>query len=951
MSRKVVLFFTIVIYFCLCTSNVYTQISIILQQPPPGQLNTEHLWVFNITNSSQADYNVYIHGTAEESSEGLIFEGNTQTFTLLAGYSGPISLSDISPVEVDYTNDDYEDILRRTGSVPEGTYEVCLFVINADNEEELNYHCITQQVIHPSPPQLISPQNETVIEDALPVFVWMPPILTTLGNMITYNLTIMEILDGQTAIEAMEANPAWFTEEGIPATTFQYPNYADEFGQGLTYAWKVKAISGDALVIGESQVWSFNYGAAAVVSYEEPAFLELIYPLDGEVIDGPFEWSPIDTTTEVTVTLTVAPTVTPEVYYNLIIWQLSEDPTEIVVEGYTLTEEDLSELDPYFVKEGIEETSFVYSDTTDYPLMPGLSYCWQVTGWMGDWKVAESEVWSFKFGEEVELQLQEIVLEYFDPDTIEIGEETDVTLVGRGFTPDMYFLIPYDDMHITNTQFISSQSFKLRFKVDTINEPGTYPTKVIGPDGKTYSKSINTIKEECKKILKQIQDKKDEIKKAKEKCEGLQHQKNAIIAKLNIINQKKRNVDVSQRQLNNDLNAQKRALAETEKKIKKLIDRTFYCDFIGSDPSKGNNKIDLGGGVYIYFSGSENSLYWLRWFLREYKEELKKLSEDIKEAKQNLDKLNGKINNNNVKLANLQAQINQCNKELVPINGKLKECNNEVAKLEKELQELLNKHKYCTSWLKKKIDAEKKIEEAKDSLKTAKSQIEEAENKTGPAGNPKADSIIAGAKNKYQQAKKYLDEAYKALEDGDLEKAKAKANKATDKAEKAKKDALDAAAEIECSPEGTEKFEIFKTGCFRIIDKDSEIEIRNPLSKDKVLWTMLGREAIIKISEGIFKKILKKAFPFGLLETHKYAFEIKIPLKIYNVSCTKIYICKQGKWQLKEIRKDVQLSGKEVDYTDLVVGLTGYYGLYEYLARRINDYTDQQNEFDKFKCE
>jgi len=145
------------------------------------------------------------------------------------------------------------------------------------------------------------------------------------------------------------------------------------------------------------------------VLYVEPVPIELISPSYGEVINTPtprFEWEQIDTTAMATVTLTWTPTdtltvtptatltATPEVSYNLIIWQLTED----LAEGYTLTEENLVDLDPYFVMDGIENTSFVYTDTIDYPLLPEFAYCWQVKAWTGDQLLGISEVCMFRFG-------------------------------------------------------------------------------------------------------------------------------------------------------------------------------------------------------------------------------------------------------------------------------------------------------------------------------------------------------------------------------------------------------------------------------------------------------------------------------------------------------------------------------------------------------------------------
>jgi hypothetical protein len=262
-----------------------------LKQPPPNQWNVEDMWQLTLTNTSQDSYNVYLYGTVEEAGAGMIFEGTSNPFELLPYFSGPVYPGDLEPIDEIYTNDDYEEILLKTGTLPEGTYTICIYVMNNyEPNEELGSDCIIQPILHPSPPELIFPVDETIIEEDLPVFVWLPPMPLPLGDMITYHLCIMEILDGQTAIEATEANPAWFKETGILSTSFQFPISAREFEQGITYAWQVTAVVEDKnWVIGKSEVWSFNYGSATVQFK-----LKLLTPGLAEEIEDPyplFSWS------------------------------------------------------------------------------------------------------------------------------------------------------------------------------------------------------------------------------------------------------------------------------------------------------------------------------------------------------------------------------------------------------------------------------------------------------------------------------------------------------------------------------------------------------------------------------------------------------------------------------------------------------------------------------------
>ncbi|MCD4773017.1 MAG: hypothetical protein K8R41_06505 [Bacteroidales bacterium] len=362
-------------------------IIVILKQPPPNQWHVEDMWQLNLINTTSNNLEIYLFATVEEDNTGIIFEGTSTPFTLEQNYSGPVNPGDLDPVDVEYPNDYYKGIFMRTGTLPAGTYTICVYVRSV-NGEEMGYDCKMQIIEHASPPELINPVDETNVTEGLPVFLWLPPM--PMNDFVNYTIKIVELLDGQVPTEAMEANPAFYIEEDIPATSFQFPISARPFESGINYAWKVTAISDNGLVIGESPVWSFKYEAAAVVIFEEPDNLELVSPITGQVYDGPasqpiimFKWMPIDINA-INVTLTVNPISISEVFYNLTIWMLPEYLAKKVEEGNTIIEEDLTDLEPYFVKEEIEGTSCVYPYEFDLvEIMSGYHYAWQIQTFCG----------------------------------------------------------------------------------------------------------------------------------------------------------------------------------------------------------------------------------------------------------------------------------------------------------------------------------------------------------------------------------------------------------------------------------------------------------------------------------------------------------------------------------------------------------------------------------------
>ncbi|GEM_PF-2554633 len=257
MKRKSFALSLLAIVPLLFAVSVHSQVIVKLFQPQPNQWNVADMWNLTLTNTSSKAIKVYLHGTVEAQSDGLIFEGKSAVFSLPANYSGRIDPRQLEPADVGYANSDYEEIVLRTGTMPEGIYTICITVKDAETDEELGRGCVVQPITSISPPQLLNPEDEAELTEPLPVFTWLPPTPLTGNYSVSYSLRIVEFLDGQVPLEAMEANPAWFTEKNIPSTSFQLPISARPMEPGRKYAWQVTAY-GNKYEIGKSEVWSFT---------------------------------------------------------------------------------------------------------------------------------------------------------------------------------------------------------------------------------------------------------------------------------------------------------------------------------------------------------------------------------------------------------------------------------------------------------------------------------------------------------------------------------------------------------------------------------------------------------------------------------------------------------------------------------------------------------------------
>ncbi len=181
--------------------------------------------------------------------------------------SGPqmqvLTFNDISDWESTTYNKDLERIVAQSGKLPESTYSICV-TTHAKDGTLLTDACTDFDIALPNPPQLISPENEGSIEIAQPTLMWNP-VSTPPEIVVYYQLKIVEMLDGQSAYRAIEANiPVVETE--IPVENL-YVYRLDDYPlkQNHSYAWQVKATNSEGVPVstneGFSEIWQFTYGS------------------------------------------------------------------------------------------------------------------------------------------------------------------------------------------------------------------------------------------------------------------------------------------------------------------------------------------------------------------------------------------------------------------------------------------------------------------------------------------------------------------------------------------------------------------------------------------------------------------------------------------------------------------------------------------------------------------
>ncbi|MFA4924780.1 MAG: hypothetical protein WC557_11355, partial [Ignavibacteriaceae bacterium] len=153
---------SLLIFLTAINSNVFAQVTVHLQQPPPYQFKVEQMWKVTLINQTKTTYRVYLKGTATESGEGLILDATTTTFTLPPGVK-IINARELAPLNIKESNPKYTDVVTRIGGVPTGDYEICVAVINSSDNAVLGEMCAQSQVMNLTQVELLQPEASALI--------------------------------------------------------------------------------------------------------------------------------------------------------------------------------------------------------------------------------------------------------------------------------------------------------------------------------------------------------------------------------------------------------------------------------------------------------------------------------------------------------------------------------------------------------------------------------------------------------------------------------------------------------------------------------------------------------------------------------------------------------------------------------------------------------------------
>lgn len=233
---------------------LHAQVTISVQLPPGGMIQKDQLWNLVAMNNGNASFDAVLLLSLQEVSGGqTVLTASTRSITLPPGVK-MIRAQDLQPVQYNYTGAGFEGLY-----VPLGSYTACYTVsrTTAESQEPVATECVRINITPLSPPLLNMPADKSVIETPYPQFSWTPPAPLDMFTELSYDLNLVELLEGQSPAEAITNNTPLYSRSFLRVPYESYATTYSRLEKNKTYAWQVTARNGMNYA-ATTDVWTFK---------------------------------------------------------------------------------------------------------------------------------------------------------------------------------------------------------------------------------------------------------------------------------------------------------------------------------------------------------------------------------------------------------------------------------------------------------------------------------------------------------------------------------------------------------------------------------------------------------------------------------------------------------------------------------------------------------------------
>lgn len=241
----------------LITTTGFGQVSISAQVPPYGIVHKDQFWNLVVVSGQSNAMSIQVQlDVVNKVTNQPVFSATSKAFSISKG-SNRVQIADASPLVYTYyaTGGNFQ----ADGLLPVGEYTACYTLIDTRlKEAAVAQDCVPIQVQLLSPPLLNNPADKSILSEPVSLFSWIPPAPASMLNNPSYDLTMVEVGQGQSQLSAIQQNIPVLSAKNLQNNFYTYTLSTPTLDTSKTYAWYV-TVNNNGLPIGQSDIWTFSY--------------------------------------------------------------------------------------------------------------------------------------------------------------------------------------------------------------------------------------------------------------------------------------------------------------------------------------------------------------------------------------------------------------------------------------------------------------------------------------------------------------------------------------------------------------------------------------------------------------------------------------------------------------------------------------------------------------------
>jgi hypothetical protein len=225
--KKIILIAAICFTGQICQAQFNT--TLIIAPNPPGSLLNWSIkdLTYIVSGSTGVAGQVLIKATLK-AADGTVAAttdlAKARAITINPATGNVLYAADVIPLDVMIFTGKFKVSMDKSGKLPAGAYELCVQLVSPGTFQRLSEErCRMFNIASFQLPIPMMPANETILDiekaKAAITFRWTP-VAPRPAEMLTYRVTVFEVLDYQTPMQALRSNQPLLTKEIIGTTQF-----------------------------------------------------------------------------------------------------------------------------------------------------------------------------------------------------------------------------------------------------------------------------------------------------------------------------------------------------------------------------------------------------------------------------------------------------------------------------------------------------------------------------------------------------------------------------------------------------------------------------------------------------------------------------------------------------------------------------------------------------------